>query len=39
MKIKYPRINVKPFVHACKVGMAKNAPTILTMTGITAMAS
>lgn len=39
MKIKYPRINVKPFVHACKVGMAKNAPTILTITGITAMAS
>nr|DAT40638.1 MAG TPA: hypothetical protein [Caudoviricetes sp.] len=39
MKIKYPRINVKPFIHACKVGMAKNAPTILTMTGITAMAS
>lgn len=39
MKIKYPRINVKPFVHACKVRMAKNAPTILTITGITAMAS
>ena len=39
MKIKYPRINVKPFVKACKVGMAKNAPTILTITGITAMAS
>lgn len=39
MKIKYPRINVKPFVHACKVGMAKNAPTILTITGITAMTS
>ena len=39
MKIKYPRINIKPFVHACKVGMAKNAPTILTITGITAMAS
>ena len=39
MKIKYPRINVKPFVHACKVRIAKNAPTILTITGITAMAS
>lgn len=39
MKIKYPRINVKPFVHACKVRMAKNAPTILTITGITAMTS
>lgn len=39
MKIKYPRINVKPFVRACKVGLTKNAPTILTVTGITAMAS
>lgn len=39
MRIKYPRINVKPFVKACKVGLTKNAPTILTMTGITAMAS
>lgn len=39
MKIKYPRINVKPLVHACKVGLTKNAPTILTITGITAMAS
>ncbi len=39
MKIKYPRINVKPLVHACKVGLTKNAPTILTVTGITAMAS
>lgn len=39
MRIKYPKINVKPFVKACKVGLTKNAPTILTMTGITAMAS
>jgi hypothetical protein len=39
MKIKYPKVNVKPFVKACKVGLTKNAPTILTMTGITAMAS
>lgn len=39
MKLKYPRINVKPFVRACKVGLTKNAPTILTVTGITAMAS
>lgn len=39
MRIKYPKVNVKPFVHACKVRMAKNAPTILTITGITAMAS
>ena len=39
MRIKYPKVNVKPFVRACKVGLTKNAPTILTMTGITAMAS
>lgn len=39
MKLKYPRINVKPFVRACKVGLTKNGPTILTVTGITAMAS
>lgn len=39
MKIKYPKVNIKPFVKACKVGLTKNAPTILTMTGITAMAS
>lgn len=39
MRIKYPKVNVKPFVKACKVGLTKNAPTILTMTGITAMAS
>ena len=39
MKLKYPRINVKPFIRACKVGLTKNAPTILTVTGITAMAS
>lgn len=39
MKLKYPKINVKPFVRACKVGLTKNAPTILTVTGITAMAS
>lgn len=39
MKLKYPRINVKPLVRACKVGLTKNAPTILTVTGITAMAS
>lgn len=39
MRIKYPKVNVKPFVKACKVGLTKNAPTILTITGITAMAS
>lgn len=39
MRIKYPKVNVKPLVKACKVGLTKNAPTILTMTGITAMAS
>lgn len=39
MRIKYPKVNVKPFVKACKVGLTKNAPTILAMTGITAMAS
>lgn len=39
MRIKYPKVNVKPFVKACKVGLTKNAPTILIMTGITAMAS
>lgn len=39
MRIKYPKVNVKPFVKACKVGLTKNAPTILTMAGITAMAS
>lgn len=39
MKIKYPKVNVKTIARAIKLQVKKNAPTYLTIIGISAMAS